>query len=62
MYRQRLLLMYASSVTLLGRARFDAPIPLAMVLYIAVLLFLILSAVIAFGLLKQIQKPTQNSK
>ena len=57
-----LLLIYASSVTLLGRARFDAPIPLAMVLYIAVLLFFSLSTVIAVGLLKRIQKPSQNSK
>ena len=54
-----LLLIYASIVTLLGRARFDAPIPLAMVFYVAVLLFVSLSAVIVVGLLKQKLNPTQ---
>jgi hypothetical protein len=54
-----LLLIYASIVTLLGRARFDAPVPLAIVFYIAVLLFVSLGAVIIVGLLIQDRNPTQ---
>ena len=54
-----LLLIYASIVTLLGRARFDAPVPLAIVFYIAVLLFVSLGAVIVVGLLIQDRNPTQ---
>jgi len=54
-----LLLIYASIVTLLGRARFDAPVPLAIVFYIAVLLFVSLGAVIIVGLVIQDRNPTQ---
>ena len=54
-----LLLIYASIVTLLGRARFDAPVPLAIVFYIAVLLFVSLGAVIIVCLLIQDRNPTQ---
>ena len=54
-----LLLIYASIVTLLGRARFDAPVPLAIVFYIAVLLFVSLGVVIIVGLLIQDRNPTQ---
>ena len=55
-----LLLIYASIVTLLGRARFDAPVPLAIVFYIAVLLFVALGAVIVVGLLIQNRNPNQS--
>ena len=57
-----LLLIYASIVTLLGRARFDAPPSLAVILYVAVAALLGLSTVVILGISKHIlatrQKPT----
>ena len=46
-----LLLIYASLVTLLGRARFDAPPELAMVLYVALATLLCLSGFVALGII-----------
>ncbi len=57
-----LLLVYASAVTLLGRARFDAPPELAVVLYVALTTLLGLGAIVIFGIFKHLlatrQTPT----
>ena len=46
-----LLLIYASLVTLLGRARFDAPPELAMVLYVALATLFCLSSFVGLGIM-----------
>ena len=55
-----LLLIYASIVTLLGRARFDAPPALAVILYVAVAGLLGLSTVVILGVAKHILATRQN--
>ena len=55
-----LLLIYASIVTLLGRARFDAPPFLAGILYVAVASLLSLSTVVILGIAKHILATRQN--
>lgn len=49
-----LLLIYATFVTLLGRARFDAPPQIAVIFYIAATTLLCINAIIVIGLIRRV--------
>ena len=55
-----LLLIYAAVVTLLGRARFDAPPQIAVIFYIAVTTLFCINAVIVVGLIRRMLPTLQS--